>query len=136
MNGGLITVLASVCGISGLILLVAAVLQIIEDHDSRCAARDHAEVVQAVKLRRVVADRVLRLTDAEYDDAVLHVIRKYHMADKHGNLDLHNQNPEYVAMLIAKTAEQTRLFKETLAIAQADSELNPKPENEMEVITA
>lgn len=86
-------------------------------------ARRRRETIAAVKLYFAVKERVPgELTPAEYDQAIRHVIRKYHMADRHGGLDMRRQDSEYIAELIAEAVGQDRLSRGTLAIAEADRE--------------
>lgn len=136
MADGLIAILVAGGVISGAILLAGAMIHLYEIQEERHISRKRKKVVDAVMLFKAVSRQVPELTDSEFNDAVQYVIRKYHMADKNGGLDTQSQSMEYISMLIAETVGQTRLFKETLAIAQADAELNPKTDREMEVITA
>ena len=134
MVNGLIAVLVAAFAVSALILAVGGVIQLLEMSDDRSTARERKQVVDAVKLFKAVSRRIPQLTDSEYDDAVKYVIRKYHMADKHGGLDTEGQSTEYIAMLISETIEQNRLFQATLAIAQAGEEVDSKSKDEMEAI--
>lgn len=77
----------------------------------------------ALTLRSMVKHDVARLTEDEYNTAVRAVIRKYHMADRTGALDLHGQDLGYVGELIVETIQQNRITQHTLEIARNDREL-------------
>lgn len=86
-------------------------------------ARRRRETIAAVKLYYAVKERVPGgLAPEEYDQAIRHVIRKYHMSDRHGGLDTRRQDIGYIADLVAEAVGQDRLSRETLAIAEADRE--------------
>ena len=86
----------------------------------------HSESFPTLLLRAMVKRQVPRFTEAEYNAAVEYTIRKYGMDTRDGALDLHGQSAEYIAELIAEAVGQDRLSSGTLAIAEADRELNRK----------
>lgn len=119
------------------IALIAGIFQLICKIDDRRISRRRKEAIAAVKLYRMVNQRVgSDLTISEYDDAVKYTIRKYHLEDRNGAMDFHGQDIEYISILISEAVQQNRIFLATLSIARADAELNPKTDREMEVITA
>lgn len=133
MDDALVAMVIAIGVISGLICLLVGIFHLIEKMDEHHISRKRKETVRAVKLFRKVNESVgCDLTVSEYDEAVRYVIRKYHLADKNGALDTRGQNLDYISMLISEAVGQTRLFKATLAIAQADMELEDSSEIELE----
>ncbi|XOQ44683.1 MAG: hypothetical protein ACFWTN_09610 [Clostridium sp.] len=90
------------------------------------SARKRRETLNAVRLYRKVERQVPgELTEKEFDRAIQYVIQKYGLDDR-GGLRMSRQNPEYISYLIAEAVGQDRLSRGTLAIAQAERELNQK----------
>jgi hypothetical protein len=90
------------------------------------SARKRRETLNAVRLYRMVERQVPgELTEKEFDRAIQYVIQKYGLDDRDG-LPMSHQNPEYISHLIAEAVGQDRLSRGTLAIAQAERELNQK----------
>ena len=122
------------------IALCAGISSLICKIDDRHISRRRKEAIAAVKLYRMVDQRVgSNLTVKEYDEAVKYTMRKYHLQDRNGSLDFAGQDIEYIGMLISEAVEQTRIFQCTLAIAQADAELaavDTEFESERKAITA
>jgi hypothetical protein len=88
--------------------------------------RKRRETLNAVRLYRMVERQVPgELTEKEFDRAIQYVIQKYGLDDR-GGLPMNRQNPEYISYLIAEAVGQDRLSRGTLAIAQAERELNQK----------
>lgn len=140
MDEGFIVVLIAAGGICGLICLVGGIINLVEKIEKCNIARKRKEAISAVKLFRMVGQRVPCVTDAEYDDAVKYTIRKYHLADKNGALDTRNESLEYISILISEAINQNRIFLGILTIAQADADLaaaeDPEFESERKAITA
>jgi len=84
----------------------------------------HSESFPSLLLRAMVERQVPRFTEAEYNAAVEYTIRKYGMDTRDGALDLHGQNVEYIAELIAEAVGQSRIENGTLEITRAARELN------------
>lgn len=120
------------------IALIAGISKLICKIDDMRISRNRKEAIAAVKLYRMVNQRVgSDLTVTEYDDAVRYTIRKYHLEDRNGAMDFRGQDIEYISMLISEAVQQNRIFQSTLAIAQADEELaTSEYETERKVITA
>lgn len=107
---------AVICG-----TLLWAIYRLIDKIQNLHEARRCRETVAAVKLYYAVKDRVPgEMTPTEYDRAVQYTIRKYHMADRHGGLDMRRQDPEYIAKLIAAAVGQDRLSRWSLAVVKED----------------
>ncbi len=128
VGGALAIGIALIAGISRLICII----------DDQRIYRRRKEAISAVKLYRMVNQRVgSNLTISEYDDAVKYTIRKYHLEDRNGAMDFRGQDMEYISMLISEAVQQNRMFQSALAIAQSDAELAASEyETERKVITA
>jgi len=128
VGGALAIGIALIAGISRLIYLI----------DNQRIYRRRKEAIAAVKLYRMVNQRVgSDLTISDYDDAVKYAIRKYHLEDRNGAMDFRGQDIEYISMLISEAVQQNRMFYSVLSIAQADAELvDSEYETERKVITA
>ena len=86
------------------------------------------ESFAAVLLRSMVRQKTVKLTEEEYNAAVRYVIRKYHMEDRDGSIDLRGQDIGYIAELVAEAVGQARLAEGTFEIARNDRELNERNE--------
>lgn len=103
--------------------LIAGIIRLAEKIRDCDAVRRNREAMQAVRLYRMVEQRVPgKLTLAEYSEAVRTVIRKYDMADRSGALDIRGQNMRRVAIMLSKAVNLNRLTRGTLAIARAAAE--------------
>ena len=123
MTEAVLAVLVAAGAICALLWMGGGILQLLEKIEDLRACRRRRETIATIKLYRMVARRVPgELPPTEYDRAVRYVIQKYHMADRNGGIDMHQQDPEYISMLVAEAVGQDRLSRGTLAIAVADRE--------------
>jgi hypothetical protein len=138
MFEGLITLVLVGSSMAIGIALIAGISKLICKIDDLRISRNRKKAIAAVKLYRMVNQRVDNgLTVTEYDDAVRYTIRKYHLEDRNGAMDFRGQDIEYISMLISEAVQQNRIFQSTLATAQADAELVASEyETERKVITA
>lgn len=93
-----------------------------------CATRDQItnDTFPPMLLHEMVRRRVKDLNDSEFTAGLEYTIRKYHLPQRAGRLDLDRISlgrMDYIAELVAETVGQDRLSNGTMEIARNDLEL-------------
>ena len=95
------------------------------------AARRRREALAAVKLYRMVAQRVPGdLLPTEYIRAVRYAIRKHRLTEHSGIPDMLWTDQGYLTELVAEAVGQERLSRGTMEIAQNELELDQSEQSE------
>ncbi len=99
------------------------------------ATRDQitGDTFSALLFRQMVGRRVKDLTDSEYTVGLEYAIRKHHLPQHAGLLDLDHISigrMDYIAELVAEAVGQDRLSRGTMEIARNERELEQSEKQE------